>query len=106
MALRDVIAADRSVFVNPDDFGTEAEFQPADDFPVALSLLFDADYKSVDLATGVLESKGPAAILKEEDAPGLSHGTRFVIDGMTYTVTGVEPDGEGMVLVTLAEVPS
>jgi hypothetical protein len=88
------------------------------DFAVAtvgtepISAIFDAPFKAASPETGMVESSAPAATVKSSDVTACSivHGTSIAISGTpggqydgTYTVIGIEPDGQGMTRLILEE---
>ena len=48
-----------------------------------------------------IETNQPTFFCQLSDVIGLEHGKQFVINSVCYTTVGVEPDGEGAVLVRL-----
>jgi len=70
----------------------------------SISVIFDAPYKGVSIETNEIEAYSPMATVKSTDVAALSiaHGTSIIISGTpggeydgTYTVIGIEPDGQG-----------
>lgn len=67
----------------------------AESFPV----IFDNGYQS-GLA-GLVESTGPSCQAQTAHVPAVVQGTSITIDGASFTVIGVEPDGTGITLLRL-----
>lgn len=82
-----------------------AEFFDTEDFAVAatipggrkLLVLFDALYTD---ALNV-DSASPAAFCTSADAAGLGLDDQITIDGTTYRIIGVQPDGAGITTLRL-----
>lgn len=89
-------------FFDPADFGIEAAYLPlgSTDDPVPVNGIFDKAY--VD-PLGVVEGAAPVFTCAAASVPAVKHGDALTIDGTTYTVRGVEPDGTGVVLLRLEE---
>jgi hypothetical protein len=92
MALADNI----SVFFT--DFAVEASYNGA-----SILVLFDAAFKLVNAFTGGIESSSPQAVCKDTDIVGMQHGDQLVIRDVVYYVTGIEPDGTGITVLTLSK---
>ena len=88
---------DLSPFFSTSDFAVEALWNGATSVPV----IFDSEY--IEALRGVVEGSGPVALCAAADVPGIAHGDTQVIDGVTYKVRGVEPDGTGLVLLRLEQ---
>lgn len=86
---------DLSVFINPDTPG----YVLAKVDGVDVGMLFDRAYTGA--LSGLVESTGPQAVAKSADVAAVVQGSALVIGGVTYTVTGVEPDGTGITTLQL-----
>lgn len=95
-------AEDLAPFFATTDFGSEAAYLSADsdDDPVTVKGIFDKAY--VD-PTGLVEGAAPVFQCAAADVPAAKHGDEIEIDGTTYKIRGVEPDGTGVVLLRLEE---
>lgn len=102
-------AADRAVFVNPDEFGATAIYTPAggaasDPIPG----MFDDPATSTDLTQAVTIDARPTFFCDESLLPADAEtgaGDTLAIEGEgTFEVVSVEPDGVGMVLLRLGAV--
>lgn len=67
---------------------------------VALRGIFDNAYATL---LGFTAGTQPVLIIKAADAPSVAQGSAVAILTANYTVTGVEPDGTGIVLLRLQE---
>ena len=98
MSLRDQLTTDiKTVFMNPLDF--------ADEFvnartTLTINALFDKEFVVV---IDDVESSTPAITVADTDVPGIVHDDLFtnVETSVVYKVTGIQPDGTGLTLVTL-----
>jgi hypothetical protein len=50
---------------------------------------------------GFVETAGPQCIAKSQDVATVVQGTAITINAVAYTVTGVEPDGNGVTTLQL-----
>lgn len=93
-------AADRAVFFNPDEFGTEITWagsvDPIPVLPQTGTLLIgglDGPDTQVREAT---------IVLRETDLPpGYAQDDEVTLNGTSYLARSIEPDGTGMALVRL-----
>jgi hypothetical protein len=83
--------------MNSDDF--------ADEFTNArtatnINVIFDKEFVVV---IDDVEASTPAITVADVDVPGITHGDLFtnVDTAIVYNVTGIQPDGTGITLVTL-----
>ena len=68
---------------------------------VTITILFDNEYKSVDMETGAVMSTAPMAYCKSADVSAFTQGRVLTIDTVSYTVTDLQPDGTGMTTLIL-----
>lgn len=66
----------------------------------AVSGIFDNGYAE---AFG-MDGSAPSLTLKSSAAAAAAHGTAVVVDGVNYTVQGIEPDGTGVTKLILEKV--
>ena len=100
-------AADRAVFVDPDDFG-EAITWTVGATPSTLNVLAAAGTLQLEGIEnpGVLDSRA-AFVCREADVPaGAGHGDAVTFRTVAHTVKAIEPDGTGMTLVRLERTVS
>jgi hypothetical protein len=62
-------------------------------------VIFDAEYS--EAFAREVEGRAPVAHVQTSALPAAAHGDTLVINGVTYTVRGVEPDGTGVTLLRL-----
>ena len=65
-----------------------------------VTVIFDNEF----LASLDVESSNPVALANSDDLAGVSHGTTVVIDSVSYTVAGLQPDGTGFTVIELEAV--
>ncbi|MCR5859722.1 hypothetical protein [Mesorhizobium sp. J428] len=100
-------AADRALFVDPDEFGSVASWVVGSNTPVVVAGIFDAASLNLAIGDGLdLSDVGPQFLMRATDVPaGGRDGDvlTITIDGVAtaYTVRTREPDGTGMVLLRL-----
>lgn len=98
--------ADRAIFVSADDFGVEITWTRAGGGSFGLAAIFDADHL---LLTSEFLDEGqsgasPRVMVRSADIPpGAEQGDTLHIDGSTYRVVELRPDGTGMTDVKLHE---
>lgn len=88
---------DISVFLNTDEWAITATYDGA----TSVDGIFDKGFYPVDVGEVDLESEQVTFFCQLSDVAGLVHGKTFLIDSVTYSTVGVEPDGQGAVLVRL-----
>lgn len=88
-------AEDLTVFFDTDEFAVLATPSGGG---AAFAVIFDKEY----LAQIGVSTTGPAALARASDVSSLTPRTStLTIEGTTYTVTDVQPDGTGLALVPL-----
>lgn len=68
---------------------------------VSIQGIYDDAYYQVVGIDGSVESSQPAVICVQSDATGVKHEDIVVIDGKTFYVVGIKPDGTGMIELAL-----
>jgi hypothetical protein len=68
---------------------------------IEVSGVFVDSYRALDLVFGQVATTEPALHLDASDVQTLMPKDRFVIRGLIYEVTNVEPDGAGLTIVRL-----
>jgi len=72
------------------------------DGATSVSGVFDNGFYPVSVGDIVdIESAQTTFFCQLSDVSGIVHGKTFLINSVTYTTIGIEPDGEGAVLVRL-----
>lgn len=99
-------ATDRLAFLNPDEFGVEASYDPALGAAVTIEGILDDPTLPVvagERATTV--DSAPTFLCRTADLPAGAEGgagDTLTIGAVDYDVVAVEPDGQGMTLLRLA----
>lgn len=97
-------AADRAVFVNPDEFGVTATYGLAGGGSSTIDGIFDDGYRQAFDGPGIASDQ-PRFIVRQADLPaGYGKGDSVTIDGTEFEVAVIERDGTGMVVLALTEV--
>jgi hypothetical protein len=81
---------DLDVFLQVDDFADAAIYTPVGGTPKPIVVDFHAPY--YEPLGNLVESSAPWLSCKASDVPNLAQGDSFIIDGVTYTSSGNEPD--------------
>jgi len=69
---------------------------------LAVEGVFSKDYIDASGGSTVdFESSTPAFVCQAADVPAIARADTLLINGTTYSVTGIEPDGTGLVLLKL-----
>lgn len=94
-------AADLAVFFSPSDFGVSATYLRAT-ARHAVTGIFDREYVAADVAEVAFATTEPVFHLRSAHVPaGAVPGDRLVIDGASWTVRNIEPDGTGVTRLRL-----
>jgi hypothetical protein len=99
-------ADDRLTFLDPDEFGTEAAYTPLNGTAADIAGIFNNPHLPVVVGEHVATSDAqPTFLCRTDDIPadaqGGDAGDTLAVDGVTYRVTDLHPDGSGMTLVVL-----
>ena len=102
-------AADRAVFVNPDDFGVTAYITQGGGAEVAVNGVFDNAHLMVDAGEAGVSSTAPVITCRTADLAllGLGNartGDTLRIAAISYTLTDVQPDGTGMTTLIMEKI--
>lgn len=101
-------ADDRAVFLDTDDFGVEATYTPSGQSGVAVIGVFDAPTVMRDIGESapLIDSKS-TFLCRSADLPALAAGgdagDTLLIGAVSRRVVDLQPDGQGMTLITLAD---
>lgn len=99
-------AADRLVFLNPDEFGVEAVYRTRTGSSATLDGVLNSGSIRVGFDRAVALDIKSTFVCRATDLPagalGGDAGDTLTIDGTRYAVANVEPDGLGMTWLTLA----
>jgi|SRR3989304_1157905 len=80
----------------------DATYTPQGGQASAIKVIFGNDFKVVDLSTGI-ESAAPAVTCKSSDVASVKHNDTFVINSVTYYVSGIQQDGTGITILILSK---
>ena len=83
-------------YLDTADFASSAVFSRTGS---TVAVIFDAEYRD---PLGQ-QSAGPEAQGRESDFPGAVRGDTLTINSVVYSVTTIEPDGTGMLVLKLRE---
>lgn len=98
-------AADRAVFVNPDEFGVTATYELAAGGTSEVDGIFDDGVEQPEFAEPGILSGQPTLRMRSADLPGAADaGDTLTVAGADYTVREIRPDGRGMSTLILEEV--
>lgn len=85
------------------DFAVDAAFSHAGGQASIIKVIFDNDFKAVNLATGEVESTGPQAVCKTSDVSNAVHGDTLTVGCISYYIIGIQPDGTGITILFLSK---
>lgn len=93
-------AADRAVFVNPDEFGAAIIWPPA---PLPIAALVQNGTLLIGTPDGPdIQTREATLVVNEADLPpGHSQDDAVTVGGVAYLVRSIEPDGTGMATIRL-----
>jgi hypothetical protein len=97
--------ADRAAFLSADDFGVEASYRPvAGGASTTIEGIFDNDFLQVEAEHSAAATRSPRFTCRTADLSLEGRkGDQLVINGVTYLVTVVHPDGTGMTVLWLED---
>jgi len=88
---------DLDAFFQEADFAVGAIYTPTAGGPRTVVGIFDGEYHEVlDM-----EGSAPAFTCKASDVPSVAHGDAIVVNGDSYKIVNVRPDGTGVVTLRL-----
>ena len=87
---------DLTEFFSTDDFAVSATYSGGG----TVSGIFDNQFLGVP-GEPVMSGSQPTFTVKTADVPTVTTGQTFVIASVTYTVTGIHPDGTGVTMLLL-----
>ena len=97
--------ADRASFLNSDEFGDGATYTPVTGSPATFTGIFDAPHTAIDIGEISVSDRRPTFLCRASDVPagakGGNAGDTLLVDGTTYRVIDLEPDGQGMTRIVL-----
>jgi len=83
--------------------GEDAVFTPSGGQAATIRGYYQEPYLEADIGIGIEDTDPSFTCLKVDldNAGGVSHGDTLLYDGVTYNVTGIEPDGTGQIKLIL-----
>jgi len=102
-------AADRTTFLNDDEFAVEGTYTPAGGFGSTLVGIFERPHLNRDFGADgpAISDAEPTFFCQSADVPvgasGGDCGDKLAIDGTVYRVIDLRPDGTGMTLMKLGK---
>lgn len=103
MTFKADIEADLEVFLDPEEFGTEAVFQHGAGTPKTINVLFDNAYEREDISGEGIGTTFPVARVHDADIAEASRNDTLQIGSVVYYIGTVKPDGTGMSIIELSE---
>ena len=84
------------------DFGITVTFSSSS-VTKDVTAIFDNEYLAEQLVEGEVSSLEPQAHIATADIPEAQAGDTLKVEGTTYNITNVEPDGTGLTRVVLSK---
>lgn len=100
-------AADRLTFFDADEFAVDVTYTPLSGSAIAFTGIFDDAHLAVEMGgEAAVSTTAPVLTCRADDLDTLSlgearQGDGVEIGGASYTVTDVQPDGTGIVMLVL-----
>lgn len=97
-------AADRSVFLDPSEFGDEAIYALAGGGGATITGIFDGPTVAAGQGDVLALDVRPTFLCRESDVPAGADAEAedaLSVRGMEFIVFAIEPDGQGMALLRL-----
>lgn len=69
----------------------------------SFSVIFDDAYYPAQGEEVNIETSKPRVTCKSSDVTGAMQGDTITIDGTAYTIIGKQPDGTGIIILTMEE---
>lgn len=91
-------------FISTDEFAVSANFKvdgTGDGVSINANFFLEGD--TIETGAGEVEIEQPMVQALSTDVTGADHDSILIIDSITYYVTKVIPDGEGMTVLYLSE---
>lgn len=87
---------DLRAFISTNDFAVSAVYNG-----VSIDVIFEAAYFEENMGSVGFQGSAPMVTALTIDVPNAAHGETLVINGVTYKVASVEPDGTGITVLRL-----
>ena len=85
-----------SAFFDTTEHGTAATFTRAGPPGVSVVCVFRNEFFQVDDGMVAVESSQPLVTVESSKITGVAHGDTMTIDGTTYNIVAIKPDGTGV----------
>ena len=97
-------ATELAVFFEADDFAVAATYTPDGGSPVTISGIFDNEFFEADAGGMVsVAIQQPRFQCSTSSVSGAEEGDALVVNGVSYTIRVVQPDGTGVTMLVLEE---
>lgn len=100
-------ADDRAVFLNSDEFGDSATYTLIAGGGATFTGIFDAPHIAIEFGDVAISDRRPTFLCRTSDVPsgavGGDAGDTLLVDGTTYRIIDLEPDGQGMTRIVLGK---
>lgn len=94
---------DLAALFEDDGLMDTAAFSHAGGAAVDIPVIFDNDFKALNVDTGMVESAGPMAICKTSDVSTAVHNDTLTINSVVYKIIGIQPDSMGLTTLILSK---
>ena len=91
-------AADLDEMMAEDEFSVAAKIGG-----VSCFVIYDRPYLSQDAGEMSIQGATPVAYVRDADVGAVAVDDSVTIDGSTFTVRGIEPDGTGVTILVLED---
>ena len=91
--------SDRAVFVSTDGHGVLADFTIGGRLVPKVSGISDAEHFQNQFGDQVVDGSQPMIEVRTIDVRGVRQGDTWLVDGVVYQVTSVQPDSTGMTTI-------
>ncbi len=98
MTFKDDITTDLSTFLDSNEFAISITYGST-----TIKGIFDNSFEAIDLDENSVENTQPQVIVRTSDITGLKQGDIFIINSISYNVTGIHADGTGLTTVLLSQ---
>lgn len=92
-------------FFDTGDFAVVATYTPAGGSPVSIKVVFDSPFAITELEGIQYQNTDPVAHCRTVDVANATEEATLVIEGVTYKVKEVQPDGGGVTNLVLSKDP-
>lgn len=90
-------------FFDTGDFAVVATYTPAGGSPVSIKVVFDAPFAITEVEGMQYQNIDPVAHCRTADVANATDEATLIINGVTYRVKEVQPDGGGVTNLALTK---